>query len=56
MSAWTKKKAPIETHQSIEEQTQAFLKAGGKIQQVDSGVTGQEKLSSPKQITLGKKT
>ncbi|MCW8886035.1 MAG: hypothetical protein OQK12_12410 [Motiliproteus sp.] len=55
MSAWSKKKAPTETHQTIEEQTKAFLESGGKIQQIDTGVTGQEKLSGPRHIVLGKK-
>lgn len=52
-----KKKAPaaVETSMSIEEQTQAFLKAGGKIEQIGSGVSGQQSLAGPKHITLGKK-
>lgn len=44
------------THLSIEEQTAAFLKSGGKIQQIPTGVSGQTNLAGPKHITLGKKT
>ncbi len=41
---------------SIEEQTAAFLKAGGEIQQIPTGVSGQTNLSGPKHITLGNKS
>ncbi len=53
----SKKKQPAlrETSQSIEEQTQAFLEAGGKIQQIDSGVSGQQSMAGPKHISLGNK-
>ena len=49
------KKAPaaVETAKSIEEQTRAFLQAGGNIQQIETGVTGQENMPGPKHITLG---
>ena len=38
-----KKKQPaaVETSNSIEEQTRAFLKTGGKIQNIQSGISGQ---------------
>ena len=41
--AASKKKQPaaMETSQTIEEQTQAFLSSGGKIEQINSGVSGQ---------------
>jgi hypothetical protein len=54
-TAPAKKKAPAatETSLSIEEQTKAFLKAGGKIEQIDSGVSGQQSMAGSKQITLG---
>ena len=54
MAAKPKKKAATETHDSIEEQTAAFLRAGGEIQQIASGVTGQQNLAGPRQIVLGK--
>jgi hypothetical protein len=54
MAPKPKKAASTETHQSIEDQTAAFLKAGGAIQEVERGVTGQQKLAGPRQIVLGK--
>ncbi len=48
-----KKPAATETSQSIEEQTQAFLAAGGTITQVKSGVSGQQSLAGPRHISLG---
>jgi len=53
MATKPKKSASIETHQSIKEQTDTFLKAGGKIQEVARGITGQQKLAGPRQIVLG---
>jgi hypothetical protein len=55
VAASKKKSAPTETSQSIEEQTAAFLKAGGKIQVISSGVSGQLNLAGPKHISLGNK-
>ncbi len=42
--AAAKKKQPpaVETSQSIEEQTAAYIRSGGKIDQIDSGVSGQQ--------------
>jgi hypothetical protein len=42
--AVAKKKQPaaVETSQSIEAQTAAFLAAGGEIERIDSGVSGQQ--------------
>ncbi len=54
MAAKPKKSNSSETHQSIEEQTAAFLKAGGEIQQIAQGVTGQQKIAGPRQIVLGR--
>ncbi len=48
-----KKEAVVETRQSIEEQTAAFLAGGGEIQKVARGVTGQQKLAGPRHIVLG---
>ncbi|HEY9035330.1 MAG TPA: hypothetical protein VIM96_01305 [Pseudomonadales bacterium] len=44
------KKAPAakETSESIESQTEAFLKAGGKIQYIDQGVSGQQQFQGHK--------
>ncbi|GAA3964766.1 MULTISPECIES: hypothetical protein [Allohahella] len=56
-TAAPKKKQPQahETSQSIAAQTEAFMKAGGKIDEIRSGVSGQQSLAGPKQITLGGK-
>ncbi|MEH6579980.1 MAG: hypothetical protein V7731_23240 [Amphritea sp.] len=54
MAAKPKKSAATETRQSIAEQTAAFLKSGGQIQEIAQGVTGQEKIAGPRQIVLGK--
>lgn len=40
---------------SREEKIEAFLEAGGKIQHIPIGVSGQEKVKGPKHITLGNK-
>ncbi len=53
-AAKKKQPAAVSTSQSIEEQTQAFLRAGGKIQHVESGVSGKPSLAGPKHIVLGK--
>ncbi|ARN73401.1 hypothetical protein [Oceanicoccus sagamiensis] len=56
-TAASKKKQPdaSETSLSIEEQTAAFLKAGGAIEQIESGVSGQQSMAGPKHITLSNK-
>jgi hypothetical protein len=51
-----KKVAAKETSDSIAEQTRAFLKDGGKINYIDSGVSGQQNLIGQKHITLGNKS
>lgn len=51
----TKKKASaIETSESIAKQTAVFLEAGGKIEVVQNGVSGQESMASRKQISYAK--
>ncbi len=50
-----KKSAEQESSQSIEEQTKAFLASGGEIQQINSGVSGQQSVAGPKHINLGSK-
>ena len=44
-----------ETSVSIEEQTARFLAAGGKVQEIPRGVSGQVATSGPRHITLGKR-
>lgn len=52
-----KKKEPaaVLSSKTIAEQTEAFLKAGGKIEYVKSGVSGQQNLGGPRHITIGSK-
>lgn len=52
-----KKKQPsaVETSQSIEDQTKAFFKAGGKVDRIKTGVSGQTGLTGPRHISLGNK-
>ena len=56
-TAAAKKKQPnaSETSLSIEEQTAAFLKAGGTIEKIESGVSGQQSMAGSKHITLSNK-
>ncbi len=51
----TPKPPEKESSQELEEQTARFLAAGGKIQQIPSGVSGQVQTSGPRHITLGKR-
>ncbi len=44
-----------ETSQSIEEQTARFLEAGGAVQHIPRGVSGQVATTGPRHITLGKR-
>lgn len=48
-----KQAAATESSQSIEEQTKAFLASGGEIEQINSGVSGQQSMAGPKHIKLG---
>lgn len=50
-----KKSKAVVPELSIEEQTAVFLKSGGEIQMIPTGVSGQTNLSGPKHITLGNK-
>jgi|TARA_Y100000310_G_scaffold345577_1_gene466809 hypothetical protein len=55
VTAKKKQSTATETSQSIEEQTKAFLAAGGKIQHINAGVSGQQSMAGPKHISLGNK-
>ena len=48
--------AAIRSRHDLEEHIEAFLKAGGKVQQIPSGVSGQTSSSGPRQIVLSHKT
>jgi len=54
----TKKKQPggSETSLSIEEKTKAFLESGGEIQQIRSGVSGQQSMTAPKPAASGQQS
>jgi len=52
----TKKEAAVSTRKDLAEHIEAFLKAGGKVQQIPSGVSGQTSTSGPRQIVLSHKT
>lgn len=50
------RQAPIvEARRTIEEQTALFLKAGGAINKIPQGVSGQLNLTNHKQIVISKK-
>ena len=51
-----KKEAVVSTREDLEEHIEAFLKSGGKVQQIPSGVSGQTSTSGPRQIVLSHKT
>jgi len=52
----TKKEAAVSTREDLADHIEAFLKAGGKVQQIPSGVSGQTSTSGPRQIVLSHKT
>jgi hypothetical protein len=47
---------PAETSASIAEQTAAFLKSGGKIEEVPRGVSGQTSMAARKHITISSRS
>jgi len=51
-----KKAAAAQTSESIEDQTAAFLKGGGKVEEVPRGVSGQTSLVARKHITISSKS
>tara|TARA_R110002072_G_scaffold140765_8_gene285219 strand:- start:9715 stop:9906 length:192 start_codon:yes stop_codon:yes gene_type:complete len=55
--AAAKKKQPAatETSNSIDEQVKEFLAAGGAIEQIKTGVTGQVNMPGPRHINLSNK-
>ena len=55
-SSTKKQPAAVETSASIEEQTRAFLQQGNKIQEIQTGISGQPSMAKNKHISLGNKT
>ncbi|MBL4821433.1 MAG: hypothetical protein JKY98_10670 [Gammaproteobacteria bacterium] len=56
MANKSKKSAPVANRVDLERHVEAFLKSGGKVQQIPSGVSGQTSTSGPRQIVLSHKT
>ncbi len=57
MSSKSKRKAtPQTSREDLAEHVAAFLKAGGKVQQIPTGVSGQTSTSGPRQIVLSHKS
>ena len=46
----------IKSRDDLAEHVEAFLKAGGKVQKIPSGVSGQTSTSGPRQIVLSHKS
>lgn len=56
MASKAKKEAVISSRDDLEDHVAAFLKSGGKVQQIPTGVSGQTSTSGPRQIVLSHKT
>jgi len=56
MANKAKKAAPVANREHLEQHVAAFLKSGGKVQKIPSGVSGQTSTSGPRQIVLSHKT
>jgi hypothetical protein len=56
MANRSKKDAAVNTRADLAKHVETFLKAGGKVQEIPSGVSGQTSTSGPRQIVLSHKT
>jgi len=56
MANKSKKDSVVSNQADLAVHVEAFLKAGGKVQQIPSGVSGQTSTSGPRQIVLSHKT
>jgi len=56
MATKSKKSIPIANREDLNQHISEFLKAGGKVQSIPSGVSGQTSTSGPRQIVLSHKT
>ncbi|MDA1369218.1 MAG: hypothetical protein O2971_00445 [Proteobacteria bacterium] len=56
MASKAKKETAVSNRADLAVHVEAFLKAGGKVQQIPSGVSGQTSTSGPRQIVLSHKT
>lgn len=56
MASKAKKDAAVSSRKDLADHVAKFLKSGGKVQQIPSGVSGQTSTSGPRQIVLSHKT
>lgn len=56
MANKSKKDAAVSSRADLAQHVDAFLKSGGKVQEIPSGVSGQTSTSGPRQIVLSHKT
>ncbi|MCH2345778.1 MAG: hypothetical protein MK299_00040 [Pseudomonadales bacterium] len=56
MANRARKDNTVSIRQDLAKHLEAFFKAGGKVQQIPSGVSGQTSTSGPRQIVLSHKT
>jgi hypothetical protein len=56
MANRSKKDHTASSRADLAKHIEAFFKAGGKVQQIPSGVSGQTSTSGPRQIVLSHKT
>ena len=56
MANKSKKDAAVSNRADLAQHVDAFLKSGGKVQEIPSGVSGQTSTSGPRQIVLSHKT
>ncbi|MDE0980689.1 MAG: hypothetical protein OSB11_01820 [Gammaproteobacteria bacterium] len=56
MANKSKKDAAVSNRADLAQHVDAFLKSGGKVQEIPSGISGQTSTSGPRQIVLSHKT
>lgn len=56
MANKSKKDVPQSNREDLAKHMEAFIKGGGKVQEIPSGVSGQTTTSGPRQIVLSHKT
>ena len=56
MPSKPKKDLPVCDRDDLARQVEAFLKSGGKVQQIPTGTSGQTHTRGPRQIILSHKT
>ncbi len=56
MANRSKKEAVVLDREDLSKHVDAFLKSGGKVQQIPAGTSGQTQTSGPRQIVLSHKT